>query len=211
MGEAGERMKLLGLSDQTNPFVHSSEIADKFADIDLIVGCGDLPADYLEYIVSMLDVPLVYVPGNHDPDDIDIPGGLNIDGRMVQVKGLHIIGMGGSRRYKDEGIHQYNENQMKIRMYSLFPKLFYHRMVSKVRIDLFVTHSPPYGIHDAKDVAHTGFTVFRDIIGYSRARMMLHGHSHATRNLEITESSFQGCTILNVYPYRVVELDAEIN
>ncbi len=211
MGEAGERMKLLGLSDQTNPFVYSSVIGDKFADIDLIVGCGDLPAEYLEYVVSMLDVPLVYVPGNHDPDNFNIPGGLNIDGRMVRVRGLRIIGLGGSRRYKDKGKHQYSENQMRIRMFSLLPTLLFHRMIRRVRIDLLVTHSPPYGIHDAKDIAHTGFAVFRDLVDYSRARMMLHGHSHATRNLEITESIFHGCTILNVYPYRVVEIDAGIN
>ena len=211
MGEAGKRMKILGLSDQTNPFVYSSEIGDKFADIDLIVGCGDLPAECLEYVVSMLDVPLVYVPGNHDPDNFNIPGGMNIDGRMVHVRGLRIIGLGGSRRYKNKGKHQYSENQMRFRMFSLLPKLFIHRMIRQARIDLLVTHSPPYGIQDAEDIAHTGFAVFRDLMDYSRARMMLHGHSHATRNLEITESIFHGCTILNVYPYRVVEIDAGIN
>jgi hypothetical protein len=35
---------------------------------DLVVSCGDLPFDYLEYIVTVLSVPLLYVPGNHDPD-----------------------------------------------------------------------------------------------------------------------------------------------
>lgn len=35
---------------------------------DLVVSCGDLPFEYLEYIVTVLSVPLLYVPGNHDPD-----------------------------------------------------------------------------------------------------------------------------------------------
>ncbi|MGA8924490.1 MAG: hypothetical protein WB682_15225, partial [Candidatus Dormiibacterota bacterium] len=34
---------------------------------DVVLSCGDLPFDYLEYLVSRLDVPLLYVPGNHDP------------------------------------------------------------------------------------------------------------------------------------------------
>src|SRR5262249_61851983 len=34
----------------------------------LIVACGDLPFDYLGYLMNALDVPLVFVPGNHDPD-----------------------------------------------------------------------------------------------------------------------------------------------
>jgi uncharacterized protein len=35
---------------------------------DLVVSCGDLPFDYLEYIVTVSSAPLLYVPGNHDPD-----------------------------------------------------------------------------------------------------------------------------------------------
>ena len=35
---------------------------------ELIVGCGDLPFEYLGRLMNALDVPLVFVPGNHDPD-----------------------------------------------------------------------------------------------------------------------------------------------
>ena len=34
---------------------------------DLVVAAGDLPWDYLEFMASSLDVPVVFVPGNHDP------------------------------------------------------------------------------------------------------------------------------------------------
>src|SRR6266536_1512403 len=34
----------------------------------LVVACGDLPFEYLGYLMNGLDVPLVFVPGNHDPD-----------------------------------------------------------------------------------------------------------------------------------------------
>jgi uncharacterized protein len=33
---------------------------------DVVVSCGDLPFDYLEYLVTIAGVPLLYVPGNHD-------------------------------------------------------------------------------------------------------------------------------------------------
>src|SRR3974390_1708998 len=35
---------------------------------ELILACGDLPFDYLDTLMNALDVPLVFVPGNHDPD-----------------------------------------------------------------------------------------------------------------------------------------------
>ena len=39
-----------------------------FSEIELILGCGDLPYPYLENLLTFLNVPLFYVPGNHDPN-----------------------------------------------------------------------------------------------------------------------------------------------
>src|SRR2546427_11311864 len=81
---------------------------------DLVLSCGDLPFDYLEYIVSRVNVPLLYVPGNHDPDlrpgdDTFSPlraerpskgpeGCVNVDVRIVEAGGLRGAGLGGSMR-----------------------------------------------------------------------------------------------------------------
>ena len=87
---------------------------------DLILGCGDLPFEYLGYLMNALDVPLVFVPGNHDPDlsgyrvsragltlRAGLParspwpdGAVSADGRVVDVAGLRIAGLGGCRRYR---------------------------------------------------------------------------------------------------------------
>lgn len=37
-------------------------------DVDVVISCEDLCCEYLDYLVSMLNVPLLYVPGNHDND-----------------------------------------------------------------------------------------------------------------------------------------------
>ena len=34
---------------------------------DLVLSAGDLPWQYIEYVASCVDVPVVFVPGNHDP------------------------------------------------------------------------------------------------------------------------------------------------
>ena len=77
---------------------------------ELIVGCGDLPFEYLGRLMNALDVPLVFVPGNHDPAvsgyrtsrgglwlRAGLParppwpdGAVNADGRIVDVAGLRI-------------------------------------------------------------------------------------------------------------------------
>src|SRR5215471_7362548 len=56
----------LAVSDE----IDDALLADFHAvrDAQLIVACGDLPFEYLGHLMNMLNVPLVFVPGNHDPD-----------------------------------------------------------------------------------------------------------------------------------------------
>ncbi len=97
---------------------------------ELIVGCGDLPFEYLGRLMNALDAPLVFVPGNHDPDvsgyrlsragltmRAGIPvqppwpaGAVNADGAVVDIAGLRLAGLGGCRRYSD-GPNQYTDRQ----------------------------------------------------------------------------------------------------
>jgi Icc-related predicted phosphoesterase len=198
-------MQILGLSDQVVGFVQSPAIREKFGGVDLIVGCGDLPAAYLEYAVSMLNQPLVYVPGNHDPDDFNVQGGIDQDGRLSRIAGLWIAGLGGSRRYKSDGRHQYNEFEMGMRLMRWIPRLALRRLVRRHGLDILVTHSPPRFIHDAEDWAHRGFVVFRAFIRLVRPRLMLHGHAHIHRNLDVVETEFLGCRVLNVFPQKLIE------
>jgi Icc-related predicted phosphoesterase len=199
-------MRILALSDQVVPLIYSEAVREHFADVDLIVGCGDLPAYYLEYVVTQLNVPLVFVPGNHDPDKLTVPGGISVDDKLVRINGAMIAGLGGSRRYKPKGKHQYTEAEMTWRSARLFVKTLPARLAKGQWVDLLVTHAPPQGIHDASDLAHQGFTAFHHIVRVLRPSMMLHGHSHVIRNLDDTRSQLYRCEIVNVFPYRVVDL-----
>jgi Icc-related predicted phosphoesterase len=199
-------MRILALSDKVVSHIHSPAIMQRYKDIELIVGCGDLPAAYLEYIVTLLPAPLVYVPGNHDPDNYHVPGGMDIDGRLVNVNGCWIMGLGGSHRYKIRGKHQYTEVEMHKRVARLLPRLLYNRIRYSRALDLLVTHSPARGIHDGKDVAHTGFGIFLNVIRWFQPGLMLHGHTHIMQNIEAAETEYHGCRIFNVYPAREVNL-----
>ena len=61
-------IKVLAVSDQVVDRIYTLAVNEHFKNVDLILGCGDLPYTYLEYLVSVLGVPLYYVPGNHDPE-----------------------------------------------------------------------------------------------------------------------------------------------
>lgn len=200
-------MKILALSDEVVEFIHSPALRERYPDLDLLVACGDLPPSYLEYAITLLNIPLVFVPGNHDADQFRVPGGVNIDGKLVSVQGLSIIGLGGSRRYKPKGRHQYTGGEMKIRVIRQLFKLLLRPRLARRGIDLFVSHAPPKGIHDREDWAHQGFSAFHWLLQLARPRFMLHGHSHLFRGLENAETEAYGVRVINVFPYRLVEVE----
>lgn len=206
-------MKILAVSDQVVDRIYSLTASGHFKDIDLILGCGDLPYSYLEYLVSMLNVPLCYVPGNHDPQYNErsplsrAEGGSNVDLRLVTVKGLLIAGLGGSIRYHPWGVNQYTQFEAYLRALRLLPALFWSRLRYGRSLDILITHSPPFGIHDDDSTAHRGLRALNLLIRLARPRYHLHGHTHFYRkNLSPAVTQLGQTTIMNVYPYKVIEV-----
>jgi predicted phosphodiesterase len=59
-------MKILCISDETDPLIYSKNIASRYGDVDLVLAAGDLPLKYYEFIISSLNKPLYFVFGNHN-------------------------------------------------------------------------------------------------------------------------------------------------
>ena len=165
-------------------------------DAELIMACGDLPFDYLGRLMNRLDVPLVFVPGNHDPDvsgyrmsrgglalRAGLParppwpdGAVNADGRVVDVAGLRIAGLGGCRRYSP-GPNQYTDRQQARRARRLAARARLRRPRGAPRtVDVLLTHAPPRGVGDGADPPHQGFPALNALAGWLRPALLLHGH-----------------------------------
>ncbi len=59
-------MKILCVSDYVDPLIYNQNVKEAFPDIDLILCAGDLPMDYVDFIVSVFNKPTYFVFGNHD-------------------------------------------------------------------------------------------------------------------------------------------------
>ena len=213
-------MKILAISDEVVAHIYSERIRDLYEDVDLVVGCGDVPIYYLEYVVSMLHAPLFYVYGNHDPEKqymadgrvatiaegcVCVDGELsNLDGLIVNKGGLLLAGLGGSMRYRP-GKHQYTNNQMRMRIFRLLPNLLFNWLRYGRFLDILITHAPPLDIHDKPDRAHVGFQAFNDFMRRFRPRFLLHGHSHVVCHNATTRTEYLSTEVVNVYPYRLIE------
>lgn len=190
---------------------------------DLIVACGDLSYDYLEYLVTTINRPLVYVLGNHDPaapsanwelpvpwahsfeDNVVRPEGCtSVEGTVKEVAGLRIAGLGGSFRYSD-GPNQYTEGQMRRRCTRLAAKSRLLRRRGDRPIDVLVTHAPPFGLGDGDDVAHRGFASFHRLVTATSPRILVHGHIHPYGR-ENGDRKLGSTTIINAIAYRLLEI-----
>ncbi len=207
-------MKILAISDQIEEHIHSPLIRERYRDVDLVIGCGDLPYAYLEYIVSLLNVPLFYVPGNHDPQcnpaspASRAEGCICLDQQVAGFRGLLLAGLGGCSLYQPGSANQYTQAGMYGRLSKILPPLLWQRLRRGHAPDIMVTHAPPRGIHDDNDPAHIGFRAFRDIIRWLRPRYFLHGHTMFYKNNLLSPvTQVGGTAVINVYPCRLIEIE----
>ena len=206
-------VKILAVSDEVVERLYSLCNNGHFKDVELIIGCGDLPYPYLENIVTFLNVPLLYVPGNHDPHyNLEDPrayaeGGSNLDLKLARIKTFLIGGLGGCVQYRPDGTNQYTQTEAFFRAFRLLPRLLLNRINYGRYMDVLVTHSPPYRIHDDDTRAHTGLKAVNWLIRIAKPRYHFHGHTHFyRRNLEESETMYKDTKIINVYPYKILDV-----
>ena len=201
-------VRVLAVADEEMPAMRS-RVRD--LRVDLILAAGDLPWDYLESLVSLLDAPAAFVPGNHDPrigpDGVGPRGLINLDARArniagLHIAGLHIAGLGGCVRYND-GDHQYTQKEYDGRA---------RRLIKSVRgagpVDVLLTHAPPLGLGDEPDPAHIGISALHGVLETLRPIWHLHGHIHPYGMLK-EDRQFGPTTIRNVIPWQLIEIEAQ--
>lgn len=194
-------MKILCLADEESKAYWDFFRKERLEDIDLVLSCGDLKPEYLSFLVTMGHAPLFYVHGNHDeryqthpPEGCDC-----IDGKIVEFRGLRILGLGGSPRYRP-GPFQYTETDMTRRIRRLSWRL-------RKGVDIVVAHAPARDLGDLDDPPHRGFAALRALIERYRPRYFLHGHVHAGyTHAFVREREHCGTHIINVGPVFILEL-----
>jgi len=205
-------VKILAVSDEVIERLYSLCSTGHFKDVEIILGCGDLPYPYLENLVSFLNVPLFYIPGNHDPtynqqdSNTQVQGGSNLDLQLVRHKKFLIGGFGGSIRYNPTGTNQYTQTESYLRALQLLPRLYFNKLNYGRALDILITHSPPFGIHDEETQAHQGLKAINWLLRMAKPRYHFHGHMHfQRRNLSPSETNLGETKIINIFPYKVIE------
>ena len=125
-------MKILAVSDKENTQVQNSILKnmDKLKDIDIIISCGDLSKNYLEFLVDGIKKEFFFVEGNHptiktsskscfekvvskvyENENYFDYGGINLHSRIHIYDNYILVGFEGSMKYNGKSF-QYSEKEM---------------------------------------------------------------------------------------------------
>ena len=197
-------MKILLISDEEDKYLWDYYRPGRFDGIDLILSAGDLKPEYLSFLVTMANRPLLYIHGNHDgryeafpPEGCDC-----IDDRLVVVNGLRILGLGGCPLYSGDP-HQYTERQLRLRIWRLGRKI---RRAGGV--DIVLTHAPVRGYGDMDDITHRGFEAFLPLLERWKPRYLVHGHIHLNYGVRFPRVLTYGdTTLINACGRYLLEID----
>lgn len=226
-------MKILCVSDQIDPLVYSNSVKERFSDVELVFCAGDLPMEYIDFIVSSLNLPTFFVFGNHNLNEFHLFhksfGATNMNSNdllgldsvscgasyagfkalriptAVAGRPLLVVGASGSIKY-NKGLAQYTDGAMKLKLLKLLPKLLYNKLRYGRYLDIFLTHSPPRHLQDREDPCHQGFTCYRWFLERFKPKYMVHGHIHLYDLQESRITQYHQTEIINVFSHYILDI-----
>jgi len=191
----GCALKILALSDEPSNQLWGERCREILEGVDLILSAGDLPAKYLSFLTCFTNAPIVYVRGNHDDHYASNPpeGCLCAEDTVVLIKGIRILGLGGSIRYRPDAQNMYTEKEMASRIRALRTRLRFTG-----GFDILLTHSPIRGLGDQDNNTHKGFECFGPLLDQYRPAVMIHGHVHQAYSSHfIRQRDYHGIPVIN--------------
>ena len=181
---------------------------------DLILGCGDLPAYYLDYLVSKLDVPLYAIHGNHDaPPPLEGLGGLRALRRALdrRPRACDAGGLAAGRlrrlaalQHGRLPVHAGRDARRRAQ-----PGAAAAAERSALRpLPGRADHPRAAARHSRRArPCHTGFDAFHWLVRTFQPRYHLHGHIHLYDRRTPTVTRVGATDVINVYPFRELTLD----
>lgn len=227
-------MKILAVSDKDDSKLQACILKNMpfLQNIDLIISCGDVSKQYLEFLVDNLKKPLFFVEGNHQflppqnetenylnkalfdfysKDKYITSGGINIHARLETFQDFIFVGFEGAIRY-NKGTFQYTQKEMTKIVRKIKSKIKWIRFCDiilkrKSKKIIVVTHAPIKDIHDKQDLCHQGFDCFKTFLDEIKPVLWLHGHIHfeGQRNSQITKH--QNTLIVNTYGFHIININ----
>ncbi len=189
-------LKILFITDTHNCLSYADNSLDilkslNSTDYDICLLLGDISGSDLDIIKSFVPSERLFgILGNHDSSDtLEVHNVTNINGKIIECKGVKIAAIMGSNRYKpgDYGMIT-QEESLEI-------------AESLGEADILISHDKPY-IWDKHDNVHDGLKGITHYIYKNHIPIHIHGHLHE----EFEETLKNGTKSMCLYQIKLLEL-----
>lgn len=138
---------------------------------DVCLLLGDVAYEDIDMILQYVpDYKILSVLGNHDSTNLLKQFNLiDLDGRILEYKGLKFAGLGGSHRYKCGNWPMLTQSESLEQCLDMIE--------SYEPADILITHDKAF-IKAEYDVAHTGLVGITTYVDAANPIYHLHGHQH---------------------------------
>lgn len=188
-------IKILFITDTHNCLTYDSQtlnLIKSVKDYDYCILLGDHSADDLVEILKIVPKDKICgVLGNHDNwekyEEYSIN---NIDGKIIEIKGIKIAGISGSYKYKNSEQYALYTHEESIEIAN-----------NMEQADILVSHDKPFLQKEYGD-AHDGLKGITEYIYKNHISIHIHGHLHE-ENEQILKN---GARSIGVYKVKCLEL-----
>lgn len=173
-------LNILVIAD-THGCLNECELPDDGYDVCFLL--GDVFNNDLAIIKQkIVHAPIYGILGNHDGFDLlDRYGIENIHGKSIEIKGVKIVGLQGSIKYKNSDMPLYTDEE-SCEIAKLLPCA-----------DILISHDSPKYVFGDKDFAHSGLQGITNYCELHNVPLNIHGHHHENKTTILENGTTSIC------------------
>lgn len=175
-------LKMLIISDTHNCLKY--EELESLDNYDVCFLLGDLSGKDFKVIKECVShkAPIYGVLGNHnDFGDLEQHGIEDINGKVVIVNDIPIVGWQGSIKYKDVSFPSYTDKE-SIELARCLPEA-----------KILLSHDSPKYYHSKNDFAHSGLEGITKYLTNNNVPLNIHGHHHVNTQKVLKNGTLSIC------------------
>ena len=186
-------IKILFITDTHNCLSNFEEYMQQLnsSDYDICITLGDISGNDFEIIKKYIPNNKLYgIVGNHDSlNSLEENGITNINGKVIECKGVKIAAIMGSNRYKSGDYGMMTQDECI-------------ELEQKMKeADILVSHDKAF-IFDRHDNVHDGLKGITDYIYRNHIPLHIHGHLHE----EYEETLKNGTKSICLYKIKLLKI-----
>lgn len=188
------KIKLIIITDTHNTLDENLlvETINEHTDFDLCILLGDHSDNDIKKVLKYISQDKIYaLLGNHDVNYIDNYNFNNLNGTIINIRGVKLLGIQGSFKYKPIDFPSFTqEDSIKF-------------LMDKEPVDILISHDGPFDDNMINNPAHQGLFGITYYLFKNKIKYNIHGHLHNEFEKVLTNGTIEK----SLYGINYIELD----